>query len=204
MVAAQRIDVDDFFGISFERRGELGQQAGGAVRYKATAELAGRLFDEVIVELGATEPLIEEPEIVRGNSFLEFADIPILEVPTLPLEQHIAEKVHAYTRTYGDGLPSPRAKDLIDLVLLGADASPNAERLGDALEAVFGRRGLQTLPNALPVPPTEWSAPYRKLASEVGLEPDLSEGHRQAGLMINPVLSGGAKGSWNAANQTWG
>lgn len=29
LVAAQRIDVDDFFGISFERRGELGEQAGG-------------------------------------------------------------------------------------------------------------------------------------------------------------------------------
>lgn len=203
LIAAQRVDVDDFFGISFERRGELGEQAGGAVRYKATAELAGRLFDEVIVDLGVTELLIEEPEIVRGNSFLEFADIPILDVPTLPLEQHIAEKVHAYTRTYGDGLSSSRAKDLVDLVLLNVHASPRAQQLRDALESVFGQRDNQELPSALPAPPPGWRASYRKLALEVGIEPDLTGGHRQARLMIDPVLSRNAKGKWNSGSQTW-
>jgi hypothetical protein len=37
--------------------------------------------------------------------------------PTLPLELQIAEKVHAYTRTYGTDASSTRVKDLIDMVL---------------------------------------------------------------------------------------
>lgn len=203
LIAAQRINVGDFFEIFIERAGELGEQAGGAIRYRARAELAGRLFDEVLIDLGATEPLIQEPEIVRGSTLLEFANIAPIEVPTLPLEQHIAEKVHAYTRTYGHGLPSSRAKDLVDLALLGSHASPSAEHLGNALEAVFHQRGLQPLPKALPAPPTDWSAPYRRLATEVGLEPELGEGHHQASLMIDPVMMGHARGKWDPKAQHW-
>lgn len=40
-----------------------------------------------------------------------------VEVPALPIEQHIAEKVHAYTRRYGRGNSSTRVKDLIDLAV---------------------------------------------------------------------------------------
>lgn len=104
----------------------------------------------MLIDLGATEPLIQEPEILRGSTLLEFANIAPIEVPTLPLEQHIAQKVHAYTRTYGHGLPSSRAKDLVDLALLGSHASPSAEHLGNALEAVFRQRGLQPLPSLKP------------------------------------------------------
>lgn len=43
LIAAQRIHVGDFFEIFIERAGELGEQAGGAIRYRARAELAGRL-----------------------------------------------------------------------------------------------------------------------------------------------------------------
>jgi hypothetical protein len=37
----------------------------------------------------------------------------------VPLARHIAEKVHAYTRTYGGAQqPSTRPKDLIDILLI--------------------------------------------------------------------------------------
>lgn len=203
LIAAQRIDADDFFEISVEKAGQLGEQAGGAIRYRARAELAGRLFDEVLVDLGVTEIMVEEPEIVSGIDLLEFADFAPLEVPTLPLEQHIAEKVHAYTRTYRDGLASSRAKDLVDLVLIAMYGSPKAQQLDSALNSVFDERDLQPLPDALPAPPSDWSLPYRKLAEEVGIDANLSEGHHRAGFMLDPVLTGKAEGSWNPQKRAW-
>ena len=65
-----------------------------------------------MVDIGFSDPLGWKPETIRAPDLLAFADIEPIEVPVLPLEQHIAEKVHAYTRTYGQGHKSSRAKDL--------------------------------------------------------------------------------------------
>ena len=44
------------------------------------------------------------------------ADIEPIVAPTLPLELQVAEKVHVYTRNYGDsGATSTRVKDLIEV-----------------------------------------------------------------------------------------
>lgn len=75
-----------------------------------------------------TRPPDWQPDVVRGPDLLGFADIPPVAAPTLPLELQIAEKVHAYTRTYGTDASSSRVKDLIDMVLIGSRASMDAGR----------------------------------------------------------------------------
>ena len=87
------------------------------MRYHVTAGLAGRLFEDVTVDVGFADS-VTDLEMVRGPDLLSFADIPPAEVPALPLERHVAEKVHAYTRSYAGGRPSTRVKDLIDLVMM--------------------------------------------------------------------------------------
>jgi hypothetical protein len=71
------------------------------VRYRVRSELGGRRFEEVIVDIGFSDPLKWKPEPIRGTDLLVFAGIEQIEVPVLRLEQHVAEKVHAYSRTYG-------------------------------------------------------------------------------------------------------
>ena len=111
------------------------------MRYRVRAELAGRRFEEVMVDIGFSDSLKWKPEPIRGLDLLAFADIEPIEVPVLPLEQHIAEKVHAYTKTYSQGRRSSRAKDLVDLVLVKQLMVLDAARLRTALEGVFeGRR----------------------------------------------------------------
>ena len=51
----------------------------------------------------------------------------------IPPEVQVAEKVHAYTRRYGDDRPSSRAKDLVDLALVPALEKPEAAALRDAI-----------------------------------------------------------------------
>lgn len=187
LIEAASGDLGDFFGFSVEGRARLGDDEAGTVRCRVRAELAGRVFENIVVDIGFSDPLGWAPERVLGSDLLAFAGIEPVEVPVIPLEQQVAEKVHAYTRSYR-GQPSSRARDLVDLVLIKKLASLDGERLRAALRGTFEGRGGHALPGTFPPPPAGWSVAYRKLAEEVGLDPDLSAGHREAAALLDPVL----------------
>src|SRR5262249_7163618 len=127
-----------------------------------TANLAGRRFEQVVVDVGFADGTLPVPDLVAGTDLLLFADLPLALLPVIPLSKHVAEKVHAYTRIYGaTGRPSSRVKDLVDLVIVSGHAAFWAMDLHAALQATFHARDTQTLPVALPSPPADWRVPYR-------------------------------------------
>ncbi len=204
LIAAQATELDDHFVFTIEKVEQREEwQEVAALRYRARAELAGRLFDEAIIDIGFSDPLQWEPERVRGPDLLGFADIEPAEVPALPLEQQVAEKLHAYTRVYGSGHSSSRAKDLVDLVLIKSYAALDAGLLREALLKTFRSRALQDLPSSVPGPPPDWETAYRKLATEVGIDPTLSVGLAEARALLDPILEGEAIGHWDPAHQHW-
>lgn len=138
---------------------------------------------------GDGDPLDLPPDRLLGPDYFAFAGLPPIGVPALPLEQHVAEKLHAYARVYERGRPSSRVKDLVDLVLICAVAAFEARRLRRAIDVTFSTRGTQP-PVALPAFPDDWRVPYRRLAEEVDLDPDVAVGHRLAAAFLDPVLSG--------------
>jgi hypothetical protein len=202
-IAAQTVEANDFFSFAIQKARDLGERAEGAVRYHVRAELAGRLFEEVIVDVGFSDALPKTVDRLRGPDLLSFAGIEPVEVPALPIEEHVAEKVHAYTRTYGRGLASTRVKDLVDLVLIRSFASLDADRLHASLLHTFQGRGQHPLPEKLPPPPADWAPAYRRLASELGLDADLATGHSEAATLIDPVLAGRAHGRWSSDRSAW-
>jgi hypothetical protein len=205
LIAAQSIDVGDHFAFAIERTKKLDSLSDAtAVRYHVTAELAGRTFEEVTLDVGFGDPFIADPELVRGPDLLNFADIPPAEVPALPVEQHVAEKVHAYTRMYG-GQPSTRVKDLVDLVMISSLFTFEAGRLRRALTDTFAARATHDLPGGLPAPPAEWRIAYRKIAAEMHLDPDVSAGYEQTKDFLDPVLAGAIpeRARWDPTLRTW-
>jgi hypothetical protein len=202
--AAAGQDIGDGFVFAVERASEISEDDPSAVRYLVRAELAGRTFEEIRVDVAFGDLLVGTPEQVTGPGFLAFAGIDTPVVHALPLEQHVAEKVHAYTRTYGQGNPSSRPKDLVDLVLIGSFARLSANRVREALDRIFTARATHRLPQALPTPPENWRTSYRRMAREVGLDEDLQVGHDLAARLVDPVLQSQAKGSrWDPAGFTW-
>ena len=175
------------------------------MRYHATAQLAGRTFEDITVDVGFGDAVVGGPELVRGPELLSFADIPPVEVPALPLGQHIAEKVHAYTRSYPGGSPSTRVKDLVDLAVISSLFSLEAGRLRRALVTTFASHGTHPLPSAIPPPPPSWRVAYRRMAADAGMDPDMAVGYQQTKAFWDPILAGTTSndGEWNPAAGTW-
>ncbi len=207
LIAAQGVALGDFFNFEINRTGQLDEMDGAlAVRYHVRCLLAGRLFEEVVIDVGFDLPGGWDPEVVEGPDLLGFADIDPVEAPTLPLELQVAEKVHAYTRSYGDsGARSTRVKDLIDLVLVASAATLDAATLARALKETFEHRDQHEVPTRLPEPPAQWATPYRVLAREVELPPSLTNAFAAASAMLDPVLTGTVTdGRWDHGQGRWG
>jgi Nucleotidyl transferase AbiEii toxin, Type IV TA system len=205
LLAAQDVDLGDFFTFVVDRTDKLqGLIGGAAVRYHVAVDLAGRRFDEATVDVGFGGPVIWEPQMVEGPRFLEFAGVQAIHVPTLPIEQHVAEKVHAYTRGYETG-GSTRPKDLIDLVLLRDSVAFTRSRLREALEATFAFRGTHSLPDRLPPPPSSWGIPYRTMAEATGIDGDLNRAYRRAAGFLDPIFQEAlpAEAYWDPGRATW-
>jgi hypothetical protein len=192
LLAAQAVDLGDFFAFAIERTSALDRiPDGAAVRYHVIAELAGRTFDEFVLDVGFDPPVDVELARLHGPDLLAFADLAPVEIAALPLEFQIAEKVHAYTRGYGDRThASTRVKDLVDLVLIATEGAPDAALLRAAMNRTFARRASHPLPVVLPDPPPDWRVPYARMARDIGLDADLGAGHAVAARMLDPVLSG--------------
>jgi len=205
-LAVQSLDLGDYFTFAIERTRELNpNEEDAAIRYHVTAMIAGRPFDDVTVDVGFGDPINEDPDMLLGPDLLGFADIKPSEVPALPLEQHTAEKVHAYTRKYGEEKQSSRVKDLIDLVMISSAFGLKAGRLRQVLRITFNTRATHELPVALPAPPVSWDIAYRKMANEVGLDQLLNDGYKLARTFLDPILSGTVADDaiWDPTPHTW-
>jgi predicted nucleotidyltransferase component of viral defense system len=204
LVDAAATDLEDFFDFQVERTVAAPGVGGAGLRYRATAVVAGRTFEQLIVDVGIVGDPVMTPERIETSEALAFAGIDRVRVPAAPLEQHLAEKLHAYSRTYAGDQPSSRPKDLIDMVLIADLARFDAARLCAVIEAVFSTRATHPVPEGLSKPPASWQAPYRALALEVGLEPELALGFGAARSFVDPVLrSPPVRGSWDPVARRW-
>lgn len=203
--AATGVDLGDFFSFEARRTPALDAATGfRAVRYTVRADLDGRLFEQFPTDVAFSEsPPIQAESFLTANA-LEFADVAARQLPVVPLEQHVAEKLHAYTGSYGqDARESTRVKDLVDLVLIAELADLDAERLGRALATTFEERARQPLPAAVPSPPPSWARPYAELAREVGIAVEIETGHAAATRLLDPVLRSEAGGRWGPETGRW-
>ena len=203
--AVQELALDDFFTFAARRTDALDAADDfRAIRFHITAELAGRVFDQFVVDVGFVDAIPSPPDTIETSDLLTFAGIKRVRVPVLPLPQHIAEKVHAYTRSYGQsGRESTRPKDLVDILLIAGTERLGAAQLREALETTFRDRAQQPLLSSLPPPPENWREPYRRLATEVDVEAELDNAYAEAAAFLDPILADQTGGVWDPKRRTW-
>jgi hypothetical protein len=205
LLIAQATDLGDYFTFQIERTTKLDNLLDGpAVRYRVVAQLDGRPFEVFNLDVGFVDQIDFMPDRVQGPDLFGFAGIEPVLMPTLPLEQHVAEKPHAYVRTYREGRHSSRVKDLIDLVLISSNASLESSRLRAAITATLTSR-IHDVPASLLTPPSAWRIPYRRLAEATHLDPEINAGYQATAAFLDPVLSGTTSDAarWNPLTRVW-
>lgn len=205
LMAAAAYDTDDYFRFVVQQTDRLTMlENATAVRYHVRANLADRRFEEAVLDIGFVPREHWQTEMLPVPNLLSFAGFATISVPALPLATHVAEKLHAYTRGYGDDTRrSTREKDLVDLVLISTFCPFDAQALRVALEGTFASRERQPLPLSLPLPPAGWGPGYRKMAAAVGIDPDVLHGHAHAAAFLDPVLAMPFEGRWDHLAQQW-
>lgn len=204
LLDAAQHDAGDFFVFTIERTEMPEDRLGGSHRFRTSASLAGRPFETFLLDVGLRADDALTTETLGTEAILDFAGIQPVEVDAVPLALQVAEKLHAYTRTYEGRRTSTRTKDLVDLALIAELSSLEASTLHREIETIFALRKTHPSPKALPSPPADWATPYRRLAEEVGAPGDLEAGHRAAVALLDPLLAGEiSSGRWDPTERRW-
>jgi Nucleotidyl transferase AbiEii toxin, Type IV TA system len=158
IVEASETELDDYFSYLIEDQNSIVIDGDTrALRFRIRAELDGRRFDIVSIDVGLGTYLASAPDAVYGSNFLEFAGIKPAQYPTIPLSQHLAEKLHAYARIYFRGRPSSRVKDLVDMALIVTEHPFSGDEVIRAIRATFAAREQTPVPGKLHLPPGSWA-----------------------------------------------
>jgi hypothetical protein len=159
-----------------------------AVRYGLESSLAGRPFESVQVDVTIAPPESWDAQPARRPGLLVDLGLDPIDLLLVPLERQVAEKLHAYTRTYKGG-GTTRVRDLVDLQLIREHEHVDPAALCDAIWQVFDRRATHMVPEHLPPPPRALGVSYRREAERVGLVTSLDEAHLVLADWLDAVLA---------------
>lgn len=204
--AAGRVDQGDFMSFEVEPNKEHPEIQGtryDGLRFRAVCRLADKPYGRPFgVDVAFGDPIFGEPDHIVAEDRLGFVGVAPPTIGLIPIETHIAEKLHAYT------MPlvrvNTRVRDLPDIALLATARALDAARLIAALEQTFTFRATHTLPDKFPDPVLEWGAPYSLMASEDRLRwATLPEVTSAARSFIAPVLAGKIEAVWDPDAWAW-
>jgi hypothetical protein len=139
-------------------------------RFGVHARLAGRTFERVTMDVVRRTDEIAGTIRETFPSLVGFAGLPPVVVEVVEPRQHFAEKLHAYTRDYGER-PNSRVRDVPDMVLLVEGGLTPDKSLYDIASQVFETRDTHPLPDALPDPPAGWETGYEDLVMDLDVSP---------------------------------
>ena len=135
-------------------------------RFPVESRMAGRKFANVRLDVVARDDEISKTQRVELPGVLDFAGLARHDVEAVDPAQHFAEKVHAFTRTYGER-PNTRVRDLPDMVLLIDDGLEPTPEVFSIVTRLFDARANAAMPVELPDPPSFWHENYPALAADL-------------------------------------
>lgn len=185
---SESIRMEDYFAI---RVGERSRPDGDiqTERFAVTVTYEnGKPFEKIKLDIGFADPFIAPAESLTAPDLLGFADIEPVRIASIPLPQHFAEKLHAYTRVYGGTRTSSRVKDLVDMYLMVDELTFDDAAFMRVASQVFDTRATHPVPRTLPAPPNGWAVPFREQTEELGIEQDMHRAHASLARRLDPLL----------------
>jgi hypothetical protein len=200
------IDLGDFFQFVYrEHHAILAdhiQPYTDGYRVTFDAFLGQGQIDTIKVDLSTHVGATDNLTVVDPANRLDIPKLSSSPYRLYPVANQIADKVCATLAEYRGGRPSSREKDLVDLVVIAVTQEVEAPSLGAAITSEACLRRLE-LPTVFAVPST-WGTTYTKLAKGTPAEPySIDAAKALMARFINPVLVGGAVGTWHPETQSW-
>lgn len=203
LAAAGDIDLGDFFTFDIERDSELTGLHPG-IRCRTVAYLGDKEFERFRVDIVIDTNITGTPASVAPLSPIHIEGLPTTRYRVYPIADHIADKHAAMIETYGDGEPSSRYRDLVDLVLIAKTQVVYADDLRKALLSEYTHRRLDA-PTTVTLPSSDWKQGYADIARDV---PTLDNVDADSAIaivrkMIEPAINGTASGTWDPKTHRW-
>lgn len=150
------VELDDYFVFEVAEPEEITAEGPeGGLRFRIVARIAGREFETFRLDANIVPNDPRPTTTARLHNAFDFAELPDVTVPVIPIAQQLAEKLHAYTRLYGLE-QSDRARDLYDMLTLAQTVElPSAGEVVSACKQTFELRAT-TWPPAIKPPPSSW------------------------------------------------
>lgn len=203
LLTSSKINLNDFFEFLVHRPIRNTFDLTTGTRYSVNSYLDGRLFEQFHVDIGVNDKLIEPPELLKMHSYLSFAEIDNTVFPCYSINQQIAEKLHAMTRTYISG-ESSRVKDFVDILILASAYDLDFKKLKNAIVITFKNRNTHPLPTCINGLKTSFQKTYSNLAAQVGLRIEgIEEANTVLSNLILPILLNKSLKKWDPRKYTW-
>jgi predicted nucleotidyltransferase component of viral defense system len=175
---------------------------GGGRRFVVVARLAGTELVRFKVDVSATEVIVGDLEAYLSDPVLDRLGFERARFPVYPINQHVAEKLHALTLPRD--VENTRARDLVDLAWFIRHFTFRSEALAIACIATFDRRATHPWPPTIDVPPESWSRPYAAWRAELDLDdPTPAAAAFSVRWFLQPVFAGLHGMAWEPATQEW-
>jgi len=185
------VNKPDFFSfeVSDAKDGKISDKESGTMTatYHIKAMLGKNLVTSFHMDVGVSDKPYNIDNVDYQSKYSDFMGYAALTFPAVSIEQHFAEKLHAYTKPM-ERFENTRFKDLFDMSVM-AEGDIDFERLKDTIKHVFDIRGTHDVPTELSSPPVSWKNLYNKLAKEHGLNETIEESFEKVNAFWSSVLS---------------
>jgi predicted nucleotidyltransferase component of viral defense system len=194
---------DDFTYEVATSPGPLEGPPGGGLRFVVIARLAGTEIVRFKVDVSSADVVVGDVESYLSDPVLGHLGFRRSRFPVYPVNQHVAEKLHALTLPRD--VENTRARDLVDLAWFTHHFTFRSDTLAIACIATFERRATHSWPPVIDVPPASWTRPYATWRAELDLpEPTPTAAASALRSFLEPVYFGVAARSWDPSVLEWG
>ena len=166
LLEKSQIDLGDYFEFKISQPVlSLDNAPYGGTRFHVEALIDGKTFSKFLIDIGIGDVWIEPQDTLRLSSHLEELGLKSFTVKAIPIEHHIAEKIHALTLPRD--ISNSRVKDLVDLFLIFKfEKFSNAKTKGYMRET-FIKRDTHKIPDELPFPNESWDKPFKNMMDSI-------------------------------------
>ena len=166
LLEKSQIDLGDYFEFIISQSVlSLDNAPYGGTRFHVEAMVDGKTFSKFLIDIGIGDAWIEPQDILQLSSHLEALGLESFTVKVIPIEHHIAEKIHALTLPRD--VSNSRVKDLVDLFLIFKLEKFSNEKIKDCIKKTFTKRKTHKVPTELPLPDESWEKPFKNMMDSI-------------------------------------